>query len=485
MRVDEDRRDLMSKQLAIVGEVQQLGSAMHSHPLNTASQRYALLKRTRTEHTHVRQQLELLEVANRRQLEWYATEGRRIAVTGGGAAAVAQAVGSVLVPPAEFVCVRELLENSAQGAMYAQCEQLLLELDASYKQQATVAQQCVRLHEQYVQAIEMQPIEPLLAAHRWHRYAEWCTYLMAQPTVVACRDVIAQFQCVFGGDAAPAPAVVHHLGHLTVQLHTAWCTATACLHALTERRQAIDESDVVPCAGDFPDERVECVRIQMLCGFNRRMLTVEGAARAAGSHLTDARTGENGGDDLLIDELALWTSLAERMVQHGSHTPPAENIHIAADCVHASAALYAALQELRHVLVDELLTNTMTGIFTENVDLLAAIAQTSGLQTGIAPIDELLATLHELLQRIRSGDAPEAYDRSVVQRMRDHLDELTGRLFGSCLVRLSFRSVLAAQRVLGECVAKLQVPHEWRGIDELANAGDLQVSFVLRSRLGL
>lgn len=530
----------MSKQLAIVGEVQQLGSAMQSHSLSSASSRYGMLRRTRAEHERLEMLLKQRANDDRLALQRYADVVQQITsadsawlLTARRAAdadtptlvAVDDVVGGKAVPFSEYECVRKLLEQSAQSMMYTQSEQLRIELDAAYAQQTAEVRECVDMLAAYADIVRLHPIEQMLGSHRQHYYADWCAQLLARPTAETCREIGAQVRARFGADGGAMTLGIGHAANLAAQLHAALCEDAGQLQALRDRLQADTDisEDPTSLTGRVMRATMErllseqlqrepllqyTVGLQALSGFNGRLLMLETAAVTAGDGLVDMRTSEG---QWFLDELSCMATVGARMVELLVPAASDARIEVAASravdtaakrCVDATGRAYEALRALQHGFVGELLTETLEGICAENAAVLAVIARTSSLQEGIAPIEELLDVLQRQLRRQSGADGPELVrvgdmtdadcvdDVRVLKRRLDsfaqsmHAEHETNvgcRLFVRYWVL--FGDVEAKQIELEATIDEIDVPVEWRNFDQLREAGKMAVCIIVWARI--
>lgn len=505
IRGAESRRDLMSKQLAIVGEVQQLGSAMHSHPLNSASARYAMVKRIRIEHARLEGLLQQRASDAQASLQRYGEAVQQITDADWLAqrradidVEVAAAALGGLVPFSEYKCVRELLEQSAQSAMYEQSEQLRVELDASYAQQVACVRKCVDVLAGYAKFARQQPIETVLSTHRLRYYADSCAQLLARPSVDTCREVVAQLQTQFGANGSANAA---HVVQVANELRRVWCEDHAQLDALTERLHAnlADASDPTSATGTerrasmerllneqlHRDTLMPCTAgMQALSGFNRRLLVLESAALTAGDALVDMRTSEG---QWFLDELSVMATVGIRMTE--LLVPASDETADTADaatmrCVRATGTVYESLRALQQGFIGSLMTDTLDGICMENESILAMIARTSSVQEGIAPVEELVA----MLQRKLRGDAEselgtvaEENVRTLKTRLaalaRCALQEETVDVGFSLFMRYwrLFGVFEARQLELEATIDKIEMPPAWKGLDQVKEAAEMAV----------
>lgn len=491
IRESETRRDRLSKQLALVGDVQQLGPAIQSHPLSTASQRYAQLKRTRLEQERCRELMGTESWRHHNDLHTYAEHIRSIA-NGDWLLErhreLSKATAASAAGDAQFECVRELLESSGQHSLYAACERLRSDLVAARRQQNAVQQQCIDLIGQYDSVVRLHHSanNVLTCGHRLQRYADGCKRLSEQPTVAECRDIVAQFRQQFDEPPPAAAADADDVFQLACHLQAAWHQDVAQMLNINDRLQALSEADANAQPLGAPEQLAvaDTGALQHLAGLNRRLLLAERAASRAGNSLLNMRTAEDG--TWYVDEMSVLLSMAGRMAQLLQRPDRAADA-AAVRCVHATEALYAALRRLLDQLSGPLLSDMIHGIFGESPNVLGVIGGASQLQQGVRPLRDLLEDVQAHLQATVAG-AASAYDGVEVARLRARLlafgEQMEAQREGNEGAALFLRWTAlfdeVEQRLEAMCAAvdEMRVPAEWLGIDQVQEAAEMSVSDV-------
>lgn len=506
IRAAEARRDLLSRQLALVGDVQQLGPAMQSHPLSTVSQRYAHLKRTRAEQQRCQQLLTDQLWTYKNVLHGYAAHLQSTAAVGGDQwlAQRRQALADATAASAgagydEFMCLRDLFGSSGQQMLYATCERLRGDLDDAYRQLNAVGQHCVELIEQYdsVAALHHSAHSVLNGGHRLQRFADWCGRLLEQPTVGECRDIGAHFRRQFGESVDAAAAVTASQApvyQLACQLQACWQEDVAHVHHLSDRLQTLLEEDQAADAADRPFAALEqlvvagggCVAdaaLHHLAASNRNLLLAERQAERSGQSLVDmsAVTGV-----WFVEEMAVLTAVAGRMAEL-LQRPDEPSDAAAVRCVHAVEAVYAALRQLQEQLCGSLLDDMIDGIFGENPFVLDVIGGASQLQLGVRPLRQLMEEAQAHLEAQVAGTASAYYDGAEVAELRARLlafgEQMEAKresdVGAALFVRWSALFDVLELRLEEMCSAAGEVatvPDEWQRVDQVNEATDLAVS---------
>ncbi|XP_036318874.1 serine/threonine-protein kinase Smg1 [Rhagoletis pomonella] len=163
IRREEQERDRISKQWAMIRELQALGTAMGSHALNTITDRHNTCKHDKEAFTAVKENVQkyqkdtfmLLNTYFERLLTAYATNEL---------SALQMQLCDLQhnVPANEFELLRTLLEQSNQEQLYAQCDFTRKEMDNTLYQQCRCALECIDLLQQYTGVMQFYPRSRLL-----------------------------------------------------------------------------------------------------------------------------------------------------------------------------------------------------------------------------------------------------------------------------------------------------------------------------------
>lgn len=491
----EIRRDIMSKQLAMVREAETLGAAMGSHQLNSLSQRYNVYKRTKNEFTNTRNILLAKSVTNKEHLSAFidciklATSPDRPLHT------YSNEIENIsdIVNISEFDIVKELLDNSAQGAVYLQSEQLRKELDSSYLQVTAIGKQALQAISQYCDVVSYHP-QSYIAQHRLSKYAEWCDFLAENQTVQACRDVVTQFQAALG-EAAIKPSA-QQVNAFSCQLHAQLCEENCKLEANYERL-GTDDIEQVSCyniksnIAEFLIEHkgsvqaFECVALRVLCDLNQRLLLMENAAHTAAETLQCLTS--NG--KWFLDELYGITSILVELTSIiASNDNFDQDFMYAINTLRSSNQIYSGLRNMHTIFYKDILRNTLHGIISQDSSILDMISAVSSLQEGMQPIHDLLTNLHIHLRCtvMNMQSTQQQVACTDVQNLKQRLAKMKldyggqqpqtagSRLF-SKFMSLFDELDVQHQEMVG-FIAKLKMPSKWKKIDLIKESKDLSVS---------
>lgn len=504
MQEAEQRRDILSKQLAMVREAETLGTAMGSHQLNTLSQRYNVYKRTKNEFTATK--LAILEksaICNesiesfKDCMQMVHSELLQNYVHSLDEASAA--IASI----SEFEIVKELLENSAQGAVYQQSEQIRKELESSYMQQTTITKQIFEAIQQYSDVVRFHP-RSYIEQHRLYKYAEWSKFLSDNQSVCACREVVTQFQATLGENMIRPP--LQPFIAFSCQLHAVMCEDNFKLKKKCELLQMKGESvnlvqleniyvDGKSMISQFLQEQkgavraLECVTLTAMCDLNKRLLMMENAAASSGDNLMDLTS--NG--KWFLDELFVITSILSEMTNIISENDSFGVDFVASvHCLRASNNIYGSLRDMHNTFIRTIITNSLHGIISEDTSVLEMISAVSSLQEGIQPIQELLSNLHMHLRctvmnmpsqhQAASMDAKKLREKLNTLRIGFEKQRSDGMSTSGIDLFLLFNGLFEAldtkHQEMITAIQALDIPGDWRKIDQIKDARDLAVRFV-------
>lgn len=200
---DEQQRDMLTRQLAMIREVETLGTAMSSHPLNTLSQRYHTYKITLDEFNHIKQILydkqkdyeinyqsyyNIISKSNDiiiRELQYELDEMTTIQINN------------------EFDLIKEFLDNNQQYNnnnslnMYTEADQARKELNVSFMQQSLIIKVAIDTLSQYLNIIQFYP-RSLIQKHRYVCYMNWCKQLLENPD--SYQNIVEEFKLMLNND---------------------------------------------------------------------------------------------------------------------------------------------------------------------------------------------------------------------------------------------------------------------------------------------
>lgn len=496
----ESTRGTLSNQLAMIREAEALGAAMGSHSLNTLSQRYAVYKRTKNEFNATKHALVEKSELCFNHLATYKEHMKNIANNsiGDNLLELIDLANTEVV--SEFDMVWEFLENSAQNVIFVQGDQTNKELIAAVHQQTVLAKQIFETLIQYGSVVNCHP-QRYIEQHRLFQYGKWCNQLTSTESVQSCRDVVEQFQNLFGESAMP-PSVQQAI-NLAFNLQNVVSEESVKLSKCYEKYQKSldsDESNIVRLDNVHSDAKsaislflqeengavraLECVTLTALCDLNKKLLMMENAFSNSGDSLVDLTLNGKWFFDELYVLSSTITELADLICENDTFDA---GFMAAVDCLHASKDTYSSLFEMNNTFLNTILTKVIHGIISEDGSVLEMISALSSLQDGLKTIQELLTNLHLHLRcTVMNTESVHASSMDDAKILRLRLDQLrvqfeaNPKTMGSDL----FLSFIKLFDVVDEkhshlvaLIAELNIPMEWKKIDQVKDSRDLAVSF--------
>ncbi|XP_053950535.1 serine/threonine-protein kinase Smg1 [Anastrepha ludens] len=163
IRQEEQERDRITKQSAMIRELQTLGTAMGSHALNTVTDRHNTLKHDKEAFSTIKENVRKYQGDTRILLSTY-FEHLLAAYVANELPALQLQVCDLQhnVPTNEFELLRTLLEQSGQERLYAQCDFTRKEMDNTLYQQCRCVLECIDLLQQYTGVMQFYPRSRLL-----------------------------------------------------------------------------------------------------------------------------------------------------------------------------------------------------------------------------------------------------------------------------------------------------------------------------------
>lgn len=497
----ESTRGTLSNQLAMVREAEALGSAMGSHSLNTLSQRYTVYKRTKNEFNATKHALVEKSEVCYNQIATYKDYMKNIAnnIIYDNLVELNDLVKTEIV--SEFDMVWEFLENSAQNLIFAQGNETNKELIAAVNAQTVLVKQIFETFIQYGNVVNCHP-QRYIEQHRLFQYAKWCNHLTNTESVQSCRDVVDQFHTSLGENAVP-PSIQQAL-NLAYQLQNVVSEETVKLSKIYERYQKsmdCDETNIVRLDKVHSEAKsaislflleehgavraLECVTLTALCDLNKKLLMMENAFSNSGDSLVDLTL--NG--KWFFDELYVLSSTIMELTELICTNDTFDSgFMVAVNCLRASKETYSSLFEMNNTFLNSILTKVIHGIISEDASVLEMISALSSLQDGLQTIQELLTNLHLHLRctvmNTESVNASSMDDAKILRLRLDQLRvqfETNLKTMGSELF-LSFIKLFDVvderHNTLMTLLGELNIPVEWKKIDQVKDSKDLAVSIL-------
>lgn len=195
IRREEQERDRITKQSAMVRELQALGTAMGSHALNTITDRYNSCKRDEGAFNMMKQNVRKYQSDTKAILTIYFEQLLPASATNELATLQLQLCDlQQNVATNEFELLRTLLEQSGQEQLYAQCDFTRKEMDNTLYQQSRCTLECIDLLQQYFGVIQFYPRSRLLENHLLKYEKAYRELLSGELSVSELQQQIEQWQ---------------------------------------------------------------------------------------------------------------------------------------------------------------------------------------------------------------------------------------------------------------------------------------------------
>ncbi|XP_039962774.1 serine/threonine-protein kinase Smg1 [Bactrocera tryoni] len=166
IRREEQERDRITKQSAMIRELQALGTAMGSHALNTITDRYNSCKRDESALNVMKENVQKYQTDTHAILTIYFEQLLPTSATRELSTLQLQLCDlQQNVATNEFELLHTLLEQSGQEQLYAQCDFTRKEMDNTLYQQCRCALECIDLLQQYIGVMQFYPRSRLLENH--------------------------------------------------------------------------------------------------------------------------------------------------------------------------------------------------------------------------------------------------------------------------------------------------------------------------------
>lgn len=492
----EGQRSLLSKQISLVRELEALGSAMASHPLNTLSQRYAVYRKKRSDVDMIKNILMEKAVESERMMDDYLSfaEDSSSGRINNSLMDNKSNYGSKITVASEFDLIKDFLENSNQGQTHMQSEQLRKELDASILQQRKVI---ATSHEALVQYYNVAVYYPHdhIQNHRFAKYSQWCRSLIADKSPESVRHVAIAYHKYFG-DASTKEHLADKIVGFGFRLQAVMTDVNYQRELARQRCQQLMEllsmdRNFSAVKGDFrefvrktPDAPVA---VSELTTMVKRLLTIEASTLSTSEeHLRDLNINER----WYIDEMMLQTSflsnIGDVLFDTPSGSPRKSGLYSnSLECFKAVTESFETFNRLKNDFQLNIIPQTLRGIISGEKSVLEMISMLSSIQNVTIPLAELAAKLQEDLYNgihkptqkgiLRAAELTDAYNNMVIQ-FEASVDNSIGKQIFMSLHGQFEDMARVAKTILGFDKALNALPDEWSSIEELTQSRSLLIS---------
>lgn len=495
----ESQRSLLSKQISLVRELEALGSAMSSHPLNTLSQRYTIYKKKRSDVDMIKNILVEKAVESERMMEDYlsfvsdARSGRiSIALvdikSGHGPKAMLS----------EFDLIKDFLESSNQAQTYLQSEQLRKELDASILQQQKIIVTSFETLMQYSHVSVFYPHDHTMN-HRFAKYSQWCRSLIINKSQDFVRQAAIAYRQSFG-DVIINEQASDKVTGFNYQLKTFITDLNYQRDLNFQRYHKLKERvDMERTFSNIKDEFCEFTRTQVktaeadatfaaseLTKMAKRLLTIEiSTFSASGEHLTDLVINERWFVDEIFIQLSFLTNINDIIFDQSGSPSKNSLLSNSLECFKVVTEMFATFNAAKTNFQRHIIPQSLKGIISGDKSVLEMISTLSNIQNATLPLAELSVKLQEDLYNCihnpnqkglwRAAELTDAYNNMVI-KYEAVLDDNLGKKLFMALHGIFEDMSKMSKKILSFDKTMNVVPDEWSTVSELEQARQLFVS---------
>lgn len=390
----EYRRNVLSKQISLVRDVEALGSAMHSHSLNTLTQRYSIFKKKRNDVVLIKNIL--MEKASEAE-EMIGEYLCFIDETNALGNYLDEMKSKHVV--SEFDIIKDFLENSNQGQLLMQGDHLRRELDTALIQRAPIVEGTIQVLLQYRNVMRFYPHDHV-QNHRLSKYAAWCHSLVRteNKNLEYTRQTAMSYHKTFGGDIMLHEQPENLLA-FNYQLQTFLAEINYQLQGNYQRYQQYIEID--RSYGTLQDEFHEFLQQDVdnntvliaseLIKMTKRFLVLESSTYSA-NNLTNLIIN----DRWYVDEIRIQASFLANFIEKESPTLMKNNQPLFNSSLECFRTIVDALETFERIKCDfqlNVIPQALNGVIAQDKSVLDLIATLSNISK--TPISELLTKLEE------------------------------------------------------------------------------------------
>lgn len=479
----ENRRNVLSKQISLVRDVEALGSAMHSHSLNTLTQRYIILKKKRNDVAVTRNILMEKAIEAEKMIEDFVcfVEDKNI-------------IGNYLtetktqnVNVSEFELVRDFLENSNQSQVFLQGDQLRKEKDISLIQRSKIVESAMEMMLQYYNVMRYYPKDHV-STHRLSMYSSWCRSLVDNKSQEFTRQIAMSYHAEFG-DPAILQEQPKNVLAFNFQLQTFLTELNYQLQGNYQRYQQFIEMDRSYSA--FKEEFYEFLE-KNNCDDNNTLITCELVKMTKRFLTLEASTcSVNNLADLIIndrwyvDEIKIQASFLANVIDNPHCKPPQKNNPLyvnSLECLRTVTEAFEIFERVKYDFQLNVIPQALNGVISQDRSVLDMIKALSSVTK--APLDELIVKLEEDFincirnpnqkSLLRAAELSEAYN-NIYTHYQNNEDDVGGKLF--ILFHEAFEEMCRiTKKVMSYDKALNLITDDWSSITEIQQSRSLFIS---------
>lgn len=485
----ESRRNVLSKQISLVRDVEALGSAMHSHSLNTLSQRYAILKKKRNDVEVTRNILIEKAIEAEKMIEDYVSFVNDKNVIGN----YVMDMKTQNVTVSEFEVVKEFLENSNQSQVYVQGDQLRKEMDIALIQRSKIVESSMEMMLQYYNVMRYYPKDHV-RTHRLSMYSSWCRSLVDNKSQEFARQIAMSYHTAFS-DPALLQELPKNVLAFNFQLQTFLTELNYQLQGNYQRYQQFVEMDrsynslkeefyeFLHQKNTSVDENNNLITSELV-KMTKRFLTLEASTCSASGTLADLKIN----DRWYVDEIRIQTSFLANVMDDNRHCKPLQKnnpLYVnSLECLRTIVEGFEIFERAKYDFQLNVIPQALNGVISQDRSVLDVIKALSGITK--APIDELIMKLEEDFiscirnpnqkSLLRAAELSEAYNNIYAHyQANNNVDDVGGKLF--MLFHETFEELCRiAKKIMSYDKALNLIPDDWNSISEIQQSKSLFIS---------
>ncbi|KAG5682801.1 hypothetical protein PVAND_012129 [Polypedilum vanderplanki] len=480
----ETRRNVLSKQISTVRDVEALGGAMHSHQLNTLSQRYAIYKKKKNDVNMIKSLLIEKAIESEKMIEDYVNfieDENKLNSW------LIEIRASRPLSVSEFEIVKEFLESSNQGQIYIQSEHLQNELNNAILQRQSIIETAFDAILQYYNVTCFYPKDHI-QNHRLSKYSAWCRSLSENKSQEFARQVAMAFHSLFSDVMPKEPpeniiAFNYYLQTFLVEENYKLQTS----YQICQQFIGI-ENDSFEIAREECKELIRCdidnttSIAYELAKMVKRFLAIEASTYGA-NNLSDLIIN----DRWFMDELTIQTTFLSNVsdIVFDSSLPLLKKHPLFTNSLECFKAINELLENFDRVKYDfqlNIIPQTLNGIISQNKSVLDMISELSNITKS--PISEMLTKLEEDFMNciqnpnqkglLRAAELSEAYN-SMYSQYQQNEESMGKSIFMAC--HSAFEEMCRlSKKIMSFDKALATLPEEWSSIEEIEQARMLFIS---------
>lgn len=485
-----------SQQQSMIREAEALGTAIASHQLNSLSHRYKTYKIKKDEYESVSLELKRIQNESYQILSEY-----MVAVKNVNSNTIQEYVeelnGVLMVTKnSEFDLVKDFLDSSAQTNLNLQCEQVNKELLTYLIKQIYSVQELCNMLLQYGNIIKFYSSNNQ-NQHRIHKFWNWCKFLLNNPNVQSCRDVVTEFKHTFETDHSinygkQSEQIRQYELKMQKLIESCFGILNTNSDLLNRELAASDLNKYVLVHNENiriiqaiveqePRKKIAVANYLADLNKNRILMETNTQANKLDNMFSNIRYWIN--DFILFNNYAselshaLCNSNYKMLVGNTNHLMTATN------------QIFKSLQDLANVFDSTILTDTICAIISEDTSVLEMISSISNIRDDLS-LNDLVNNLNLHLECILRNNASPYVNcfnmgnilcEKIINLMnsyeQDETDSMGKRIFLNFATM--FGSIALQHNEIIDIANKIEIPSNWMRIDQILESKELCVSSYL------